>query len=360
MMQIKTPRTKEEVIHFLLTYISMGTYDKKFVNNIHNSNRPLTTNQSELLEKIIVRYNKQFIKQGLSVHDLVKLPWKTEPVLSITEFTEAHISIVEDKIQLRSPYKKSFITELKNFHFPIQWDRNNRYWSIDFFESSLRQIIEITERHYSNIHYCEHITKIIDTLIPYEDIKYWDPTLVYHNNRYYIMAVNEHLYKAIEPLVQDINVQSMSRLISYGVNIEESAINKILETSVVPDPKIMRDLIESDDIQVDKTELINLIDTLLFLGCDMLLLTGTTSYDSKKKITNLIKEKLNDSNVVVHWVGSKNNKTNSIDKTCIYVSLINFGLRTMYRGIGIDKAINVADKTPIDLTKTTKEAYENV
>ncbi len=51
------PKTKEQVIYFLISNISLGTYDKRFLSNLESMNvvakKPLTTNQATLFEKIM-------------------------------------------------------------------------------------------------------------------------------------------------------------------------------------------------------------------------------------------------------------------------------------------------------------------
>jgi hypothetical protein len=45
-MQVLKPTTKEQLIHYLVNHISLGTYDKKFLSNVYEINKPLTTNQN--------------------------------------------------------------------------------------------------------------------------------------------------------------------------------------------------------------------------------------------------------------------------------------------------------------------------
>ena len=58
-----------------------------------------------LLEKIVLRYEKQFAKKELNVNELVKLPWNVEPILSLPKFTQASISVNDNTIEIVCPFK---------------------------------------------------------------------------------------------------------------------------------------------------------------------------------------------------------------------------------------------------------------
>ena len=55
------PTTKEQLIHYLLHNVSLGTYDNRFLTNIETNfigaGKPVTSNQSDLLTKITFRYS---------------------------------------------------------------------------------------------------------------------------------------------------------------------------------------------------------------------------------------------------------------------------------------------------------------
>ena len=150
-MKILTPTTKEQLIHYLVQNISLGTYDKKFLTNVYENNKPLTTNQNELLDKIVLRYSRQFAKKKLIATDLINLPWTRPLIISSSEFTDANIYTVDDKIYIRTPYKKDYILKLKEFNYPIIWDRDKRVWHTDYCAETLKFIIHHTENNFNVI-----------------------------------------------------------------------------------------------------------------------------------------------------------------------------------------------------------------
>lgn len=269
-MNFAIPNTKEQLIHYLVHNVSLGTYDKKFLNNIYENNKPLTTNQNELLDKITLRYNKQLSKKNLRALDLINLPWTRPLVISSPEFTEAHLYIKEDILFIRTPYKKDYILKLKENTYPITWDRNKRVWHTEYCTEILKYVIEETEKHFSQINYCNEIKEIIDYLYEFEKFKYWDPTLVYINNRHYLVACNEHIYKAVEDYLEKITPYTLTKLVRHGITIDNSVLKVLNEDdpSLINFSTQFHPTIEADDIQ-------NLVRNLKYIECDLILLTNS-------------------------------------------------------------------------------------
>lgn len=265
-MQASAPTTKEQLIHYLVHHISLGTYDKKFLNNIYENNKPLTSNQNELLDKIILRYNRQFAKKQLVATDLINLPWTRPLIISSPEFTQAYIYTDEDKIFIRTPYKKDYILKLKESTYPITWDRDVRIWNTDYCAETLKYVIEHTENHFSAVNYSKDIQEIINNLCEYEKYKYWNPTLVYTNGMYYIMAVNEYVYNAVKDLLDNITPYAITKLVRYGVTIDDSVVNSMLcSEEIIKFATDMQPTLEAENIT-------DLVKYLKHIQCDLIIL----------------------------------------------------------------------------------------
>lgn len=133
-MSVIKPSTKEQLIYYLLNHISLGTYDRKFLSNLQTmymvSQKPVTTNQSRLLSRIILQYKRQLLKHEITVDQANALPWTREPIPSLPEFTETHLILVDDELILRSPYKNIFVKDFKKLDIYGKWNKR-----IDFGES---------------------------------------------------------------------------------------------------------------------------------------------------------------------------------------------------------------------------------
>lgn len=266
MLKVK-PTTKEQLIYYLLQHISLGTYDKKFLNNLMTmyiaKDVPVTTNQSNLLDKIILRYARQLAKQEHDSTDMVNLPWKHIPIPSAPEFTEAFLKIADGNIELRSPYKTNFINELRQIEFS-NWNRETKTWYIPFSETSLKQVIKTTTKHYNTVNYCDSIQDILNTVAEYESCQYWNPTLVKRNGNLFIAATNAHLNEALQKYVIDDSLSTLARLVYHGVDIDESVINDLGQ-----DEKVIQFVINRSTALPDDVELI--IEYLQLIGADFVL-----------------------------------------------------------------------------------------
>jgi len=222
-MKVK-PNTKEQLVDFMLKHISLGTYDKKFLDNIVQLNftikNPVTTNQAELLNKITARYHRQFLKKELNSEELIQLPWTLQPIESSPQFTQAYISVADDKdIVIHSPFRKEFVKSLKALEY-MHWDKDNKLWHTPYAEFRLKELIEISRENYSTVNYCPIIEEILVQLKPYEEVKYWSPTLIKRNGNYYVVACNKVLYETIKDIELNDNPATIARLVRFGINID--------------------------------------------------------------------------------------------------------------------------------------------
>jgi len=230
MNMIVKPNTKEQLVDFMLKHISLGTYDKKFLDNLLHLNfavkNPVTTNQAELLNKITSRYHRQFLKKELNSEELIQLPWTLPPIESSVQFTQAYLSIVDDKdIVIHSPYKKEFVKTLKALEY-MQWDKENKLWHTSYAEFRLKKLIEMSHHSYSIVNYCPVIEEIMIQLKLYEEVKYWNPTLIERNGNYYIVACNKVLYEKIKDIELNEDPATIAKLVRLGIKIDVLA-NKV-------------------------------------------------------------------------------------------------------------------------------------
>lgn len=229
-----TPINQEQLIYYMLQTLSLGTYDKRFLSNTMQlsimENKPVTSNQADLLHKITLRYTKQLAKQELDATQLVKLPWKLEPKQSLPEYTEAFISIAESEIKIRSPYKVEFVKALREIEY-VKWDHDTKIWSCPASAYTLKILVRILQAHYTKINYCSEIQKVLDTVNTYKNLKCWEPTLVNRNGLLYIAGINRHLNTALETdnITFDTSLHTLAKLTYYGVQVDDSLVATKLE-----------------------------------------------------------------------------------------------------------------------------------
>jgi hypothetical protein len=292
----KKPNTKEQLVDYLSKYISLGTYDKRFVNNLLNLNitsgKSVTTNQSALLDKIILRYHRQLAKAELDSTELINLYWTTPPIESSPIYTEAHISVMDDvTLIVHSPYKKDFVKELKQLEY-MMWDRENKMWSTVLSEYTLKQVLEVVNEHYDKVNYCPIIQQAIATVREYEPVRYWNPTLVRINGNLYIVAANASLMKAIEHLPLNTEYHTLAKLSWMGIRIDPSLISDIHDELGGTDEVMNRLIFALDpNPKIEVTDVNRLVDNLQHINTDMVLLTQWfgTNKSLVMELANLLK-----------------------------------------------------------------------
>lgn len=227
-MTVIKPTSKEQTIYFLLGNVSLGTYDKRFLQNIEENyictHKPITTNQAKLLDKIITRYHRQLLKLEVNSEELISLQWNINPIDSLPQYTEVFLDVFDDMLVLRCPYKKEFVTDFKKNKIGARWDSESRFWYMPASTNSLKIVNDQIISHYSNINYCEKITEFFNIVNEYKTCKYWNPTYKYLAGNFMIVATNKWLDESLSQLEFDGKASTISKLVWHGVTIDDSVI----------------------------------------------------------------------------------------------------------------------------------------
>jgi len=222
-------KTLEDVGTFMLINIRLSRYDLQFVNNLTNMigvKNTITTNQDSLFRKIALKYKRQFTQQKFDIDLLLALPWKCNVIESSPQYTNASISILKDTIIFRSPFSKSFLSALKKDPiYTMEWHKDKRQYEIEYGPTTLKMLITLSADHFNTIDYCPITREIINSLSEYEEVKYWEPTLVYNNGYFYVAALNEILYEIIKDIPLTNDLQMVTEYVQYGITISDSVID---------------------------------------------------------------------------------------------------------------------------------------
>ena len=342
------PITKEQVIFFMMSNISLGTYDKRFIFNLGNSTEKLTTNQSMLLDKIISRYHKQFAKKGLNSIELLSLPWTKEPIPSSPQYTEVFISIENNEIKLRSPFKKDFISEIKKSDMlrELKWNHADKFWFSPITHRILKNLISLVTSHYSEpINYCPIVSDILKTASEYNDIKYWNPTLVSINNNLYVVACNESLYSAIEEIELNTEIHTLVKLSHLGIVIDEELVNQL---QVNKEINITQLLEISPNFEISDTE--KLMSYLREIKADLIIVSEWYGIN-RALCLNLIKD-LKSNNFNVKMTDTKRKMLNRSELQNYSMPVcVEFGNWHIGNFVHIAKTIALVNSNPINLVQ---------
>jgi hypothetical protein len=219
---------KEQLIYYMVANLRLSRYDIRFLQNlekISSVKKRITSNQVELVYKLVEKYERQFVKNQMSIKDLAKLPWKTLIVETTDEYTSAHIGILNDNLILKTPYNKAFITAFRSLsESSFVWDNTNKYYVADLSTFSLKLAINMVTKFFSEVRYSDNVKKLLDQLSYYKDIKYWTPTMVCANDNYMISCTNNALDESIKHITLNTELTTLAELVRYGIQIDESIL----------------------------------------------------------------------------------------------------------------------------------------
>jgi hypothetical protein len=219
---------KEQLIYYMVANLRLSRYDIRFLQNlekISSVKKRITSNQVELVDKLIEKYERQFVKNQMFIKDLSNLPWKTLVVETTDEYTSAHIGILNDNLILKTPYNKAFITAFRNLsQSSFVWDNVNKYYIADLSTFSLKLAFRITAIFFNEIRFSDNVKKILNQQEYYKDVKYWTPTLVCFNGNYMIACTNKALDESIKHITLNTELITLAELVRYGIQIDESIL----------------------------------------------------------------------------------------------------------------------------------------
>ena len=289
-------KNAEEVLDFLLSSISLGSYDRRFLSNLQMTNvlsrTPITSNQADLFKKVIRTYTRQIFKYGFVAEELRELPWSLKIIQSSEEYTKVQLKIQNGELILRTPYNSAFIKDYRNNKATLSWDPNNKYYDGKFGITVLKHTLDVVRKYYKEIVCCNEVTKILNEIDLYADCKYWNPTLIRINTRLYIVACNDALYDAIADIELKTDLPTLARLVGYGIHVDMSLANEVIES--MGNDQSARDAVNfaiNKDCILEITQLDQLKSRLESIECDHVTVTNRyTGSPAKEQIEQIIND----------------------------------------------------------------------
>lgn len=314
-MKVKSIKTKEHLVHYMLSSINLSTYDIKFFQNIEqfvHGGKSLTTNQIALLEKLLNKYSKQLTKAGFYKELVDMLPWSTTIIESVPAYTEAHISIEDEKIAFRAPYKKAFVSKFRDTPLnPFVWDKFNRQYEAPFDTYALKVLVEVAYQYYEVVNHCPVTKSLLEDLYEFDSVTIWEPTLVNCNGNLLIAASNEVLDELLRDVELKLDVQTLAILSEYRIKVHPSLTHD--------DKKLY--YASRFVIEADNSELESVIDTLIELQCDMIYFVGA-QHGYVMLNNDTVKTKLRDAGIGI----SQSRRYQKKPESCRYPVYFQFSL----------------------------------
>jgi hypothetical protein len=274
---------KEQLLYFFLQgKISLSQYDYKFMANLQTliqNNSRVTSNQADLFDKLISKYKKQLVRQGLVKEELKELPWKTMIVESTTEYTGAVVLLRDDELNIRVPFNKSFISEFRNVrNNTFEWSKETKTYSAPFGTSALKVAYTTLPKFFSTVRYDDDLQIIIDELKQYEGL-IWNPTLTKYNGNLIVTAINPILAELIKDIELNLEPRTIFDLTRMGITID-SELYKDSEKL-----KFAANLV----YEVELSDVENTIGWMRNVGCENVIIgRGLRSTISQEHLASMI------------------------------------------------------------------------
>lgn len=330
-------KNKEQLLYFFLQgKISLSQYDYKFMANLQSmiqNNMRVTSNQAELFGKLISKYNKQLVKQGLVKEELKALPWKTMIVESTSEYTGAVVSLQDSELNIRVPFNKSFISEFRNVrNNTFEWNKETKSYSAPFGTNALKIAHTILPKFFSTMRYDDELQAIIDELKQYEGM-IWNPTLVNVNSNLMVVSVTPELAGVLAGIELKSDPRTFFNLSRMGITIDPSLYEN--------DPK--KEFAASRVYEVEFTELENVVGWMRNVGCENVMIgRGLRTLNMQETIVKLV-EKYGMKPVTGTLFGSIPKGMNMLIQHTTPTNQIGYEIT------GINKTIVIKDSRPVEV-----------
>ena len=326
---------KEQVIHFMLQgHLHLSKKDYTFFYNLQNiirNSNQITSNQNKLLDKLLLKYQRQLKKLGHDHVVLSELPYKAKIVDSLDEYLEARIYIDDNNdICLKSPFNYKFLQDFRKVLLnEFEWIKSDKLHKAPYSTYNLKLVYDKVNTHYDKINLCPKIVDLLSKIKEFESVKYWHPTLVKRQDDFYILAANEYLLDAIGDMVLSDDLDTLFMLSQYGVTIDNSVTDNDIAKKFASDYQTSIDL-----EQIDK-----LIDWLKLLNVDHVFTARAMIYN--QSVTNEIKVKLLANGITCAPVNSTDHKSGVLLKTT--------GMSVIVDTSNVTKMIHLTNSRRIDV-----------
>jgi hypothetical protein len=220
---------KEHLLYYLTKgEVRLSKKDYNFFNNLNyiiKEKKHITSNQNNLFDKLVVKYQRQLDKLGHKLQDVQQLNWSVEVVVTSEEYTVPKIFIDNEDLCLRVPFNKNFISKFTSeADCTFEWQKNEKFYKSKFYTHSLRTAIDTCKKYFDKVEYCDKIKELIEPLQVYEGVS-TVPTLVKVDGKFQITNLNRYLQEAIKDIELNDDPKTLHLLSRYGIAISKDVTN---------------------------------------------------------------------------------------------------------------------------------------
>jgi len=221
-------QTKEQLLYyFLVKRFPLHYSDRRFFGNIttkiKNTNQ-ITTGQAALFDKLVGKYFNNLTSIGLSVEQLLELPWACAVIQTSKEYTTAKIDLQDNVLTIRCPMNPKFI---KNFEVlrdnTFFWNSKTKQYTTKFNTKSLKLALQTLPKFFTEVSICDSIQELLKDTFDKEKLV-WDPTLCIIDNNYFVVASNDILNTQLNDISLSNDPNTLYHLSKLGITISDDIV----------------------------------------------------------------------------------------------------------------------------------------
>tara|TARA_Y100000389_G_C17459096_1_gene520328 strand:+ start:742 stop:1845 length:1104 start_codon:yes stop_codon:yes gene_type:complete len=360
-------QNKEHIIYWMLQHgnVRLSHYDHSFLSSMMqlvHERKNITENQSNLLTRLITKYQHQLSQSGFQQPYLHSLKWKSKIIPSLPEFTRARLSYnkEENLLVFKVPFKKDFINDfrrimlgvLENYHYPDdtiwKWNKEKKRYEAPASTHALKIAYKVLPKYFETIYQGE-VKEVIEQLEAMEK-QTWDPTLVENDGVYSIAGSNDSLDSIFKDVNLNTEPKTLANLAYHGVAIDSNITNEV--------PRLEFFAQYAPEVDIDHLE--DFVSWLKEIDCKTVVVTRGLNLDNTDRvrhrqidITTIAKEirRVFDENDIEIINGGKSNLLNDAKDITKEMVLLRYSSTKEQPQIvgGAIKNIQIINRRPIDI-----------
>lgn len=340
-------QNKEQLIYLFTTNPRLPQNDRRFfvkIGEIIQSTNMITTGQAQLFDQLIEEHYDQLKKTNLTVEQLLALPWKTKIVETSKEYTSARVSLVEDEIIIKVPFNKRFDKKLIDISDnSFRWDNTLKVYRSPADTYSLKLAHTYLPRYFPEVRYCERLTQILNSITGMEKLV-WDPTLIYINNNYYVIATNEIVGEFIKDMDLNADPLTLFKLSRFGIKVDKS----IIQTDI---QKFAANFVAEVDIEkldevVEWLSILQVKEVLLGKGTSPL---NMNAHSTHKTLIRSLVNKLHLTDIKTYKLKHEINIEEKVPQNAVLIQYHGNETMKFHSNLALAKSVFIRNSIPIEV-----------
>ena len=183
---------EDYVAHFATYTIRFSNFDEKIAQSLGMQcfeGKAFTAKQADIAIRLLKKYKSQFVAQGFTdLPNILENPTYKFSFRVVDQQKLVFVDHAQKKFMLKFPFDQNLVTELRSLNakkgmFKAEWDQDQKQWTLDLNEESLKFIIEkLSERNFEITDEIRNFSEKYQEIT--ENFENYIPMLVKENGQY--------------------------------------------------------------------------------------------------------------------------------------------------------------------------------